>query len=156
KAVDTRADIWAFGCILFEMLTGTRAFKSDDVTDTIVAVVSQAPDWQALPAAASAVRPLLERCLRKDPKRRLQAIGDARIQIEELIGGTSEDVGAHRNAADARPRRALPVGIAAFAGGAVLATMVTWALTRPAPPPPLAALRFEIVPAPPQSSGVKG
>src|SRR5207342_3526277 len=83
KPVDKLADIWAFGCVLFEMLGGVRAFTGDDVTETIVAVVSKEPDWQLLPATAAAVRPLLARCLRKDPKQRLQAIGDARIQIEE-------------------------------------------------------------------------
>jgi len=72
RAVDRRADIWAFGCVLFEMLAGTRVFQSDDVTDTIVAVVSKDPDWRALPAGATGVRPLLARCLQKEPKRRLQ------------------------------------------------------------------------------------
>ena len=92
RVVDTRADIWAFGCVLYEMVTGIRAFKSDDVTDTIVAVVSKEPDWQALPATAIGLRPLLARCLKKDVKQRLQAIGDARIHVEELISGTSENV----------------------------------------------------------------
>ena len=64
KVVDKRADIWAFGCVIYEMLTGGRAFRGDDVTDTIVAVVSKEPDWQAVPAAASDMRPLLGRCLR--------------------------------------------------------------------------------------------
>jgi serine/threonine protein kinase/Tol biopolymer transport system component len=84
KVVDTRADIWAFGCVLYEMVTGARAFKSDDVTDTIVAILSREPDWQKIPVTASAVRPLLVRCLKKDPKQRLQAIGDARIEIDEI------------------------------------------------------------------------
>ena len=104
KLVDKRADIWAFGCVLFEMLTGTRAFRGDDVTDTIVAVVSKEPDWPALPAAASGARPLLARCLKKDRTQRLQAIGDARIQIDELMSGSSDEaIGAPRRRGDAIP-----------------------------------------------------
>ena len=109
KAVDKRADIWAFGCVLFEMLTGTRAFRGDDVTDTIVAVVSKEPDWQALPAAASAVRPLLARCLKKERKQRLQAIGDARIEIEELVSGRASDAAAIHAQAGSPSRRVAPV-----------------------------------------------
>ena len=85
RPVDRRADIWAFGCVLFEMLAGRRVFEGNDVTDIIVAILSKEPDWERLPASAVAIRPLLSRCLRKDPKQRLQAIGDARIQIEELL-----------------------------------------------------------------------
>ena len=84
QAVDRRADVWAFGAVLYEMLTGRRAFKGEDITDTIVAVVSKEPDWGALPAAVPAgLRRLLTRCLKKDAKARLQAIGDARILIED-------------------------------------------------------------------------
>jgi Tol biopolymer transport system component len=84
KAVDRRADIWAFGAVLFEMLAGTRAFKGDDVTDTIVSVVSKEPDWTALPANVSAeVGRLLVRCLKKDPKTRMRDIGEARLAIDD-------------------------------------------------------------------------
>src|SRR5262245_23898024 len=71
KPVDRRADIWAFGCVLFEMLTGRRAFEGEDVTDTIAAVVSKEPDWSRLPASTPAsVQLLLRRCLAKNPKQR--------------------------------------------------------------------------------------
>jgi tRNA A-37 threonylcarbamoyl transferase component Bud32 len=156
KVVDRRADIWAFGCVLFEMLTGTRAFKADDVTDTIVAVVSKEPDWQGLPTAASGVRPLLARCLRKDPKQRLQAIGDARIRLEELISGVSDDVAATRAPAATSSRRVATVAIAALAVGAVVATGLTWVVTRPEPHAPLLTSRFEIVPPPAQSLAIQG
>ena len=149
RAVDKRADIWAFGCVLFEMLTGSRAFQGDDITDTIVAVVSKEPEWKALPASASGVRSLLGRCLKKDRRQRLQAIGDARIQIDELISGTSEDVLATRAAIPSR--RATPGAIAALAVGAAIAAVATWALTKPAPPAPQQLSRFEIVPPPAQS-----
>ena len=125
KAVDKRADIWAFGCVLFEMLTGTRAFQGDDITDTIVAVVSKEPDWKALPASASDVRPLLVRCLKKDRRQRLQSIGDARIQIEELISGTLRRRGGDpRGLRRCRPAGATPGLIAALAVVAAIAALV--------------------------------
>ena len=84
KTVDKRADIWAFGAVLFEMLTGRRAFVGEDITDTIVSVISKEPDWSALPPATSAsARSLLRRCLEKDPKRRMRDIGDARWELDE-------------------------------------------------------------------------
>ena len=86
KAVDRRADIWAFGCVLFEMLTGARAFPGDDVTDTIVSVVSKEPDWSALPSSVPAgIRRLLRRSLEKDPKRRLDSAAGARIEIDDAL-----------------------------------------------------------------------
>jgi serine/threonine-protein kinase len=91
KAVDRRADIWAFGCVLFEMLTGRRAFDGDDVSTTLAAVLKTEPDWKMLPPAApAALRRLLVRCLKKDPRDRLQAIGDARAEIAEMLSGVTE------------------------------------------------------------------
>jgi serine/threonine protein kinase len=82
KAVDKRADIWAFGCVLFEMLTGARPFAGDETTDVVVAILSKEPDWSRLPASTSRrVRELLERCLAKDPRQRLRDIGDVRLEI---------------------------------------------------------------------------
>ncbi len=84
KPVDKRSDIWAFGCVLYEALTGRRAFAGETVTDIIAAVVKNDPDWSALPAHTPAhIRTLLVRCLQKDPRRRLRDIGDARLEIEE-------------------------------------------------------------------------
>ena len=81
KAVDRRTDIWAFGCVLFEMLTGTRAFPGDDATDTMIAVCSKDPDWSALPTTVpSGIRRLLRRALDKDPKRRLDSAAGTRIE----------------------------------------------------------------------------
>ncbi len=84
KAVDRRADIWAFGCVLFEMLSGGRPFDGDNMTDVLSAIVSREPDWARLPAATPAVlRGLLVRCLEKDPRRRLRDIGEARLVLEQ-------------------------------------------------------------------------
>jgi hypothetical protein len=86
RSVDRRADIWAFGCVLFEMLSGRRAFAGADVSDTLAAVLRSAPEWEALPA--STPRPiarLLRRCLEKTPEKRLRDIGDARLELEEAL-----------------------------------------------------------------------
>jgi len=80
KPVDKRADIWAFGVVLYEMLTGRQAFPGDTITDVLAAVVTKEPDWDRVPVK---VRRLLQACLQKDPKQRLQAIGDWRLLIED-------------------------------------------------------------------------
>jgi serine/threonine protein kinase/Tol biopolymer transport system component len=83
KAVDKRADIWAFGCILYECLTGLRAFSGETITETLAAILKGEPDWQVLPGTVPAkVNDLLRRCLQKDPKERLHDIADARLEIE--------------------------------------------------------------------------
>jgi Tol biopolymer transport system component len=93
KPVDRRADIWAFGCVLYEMLTGKKAFSGDTVTDTLAAVITKEPDWSRLPAGTPVrVRVLLQRCLQKDPKLRLRDIGDARISLDEVLSGAPETV----------------------------------------------------------------
>jgi serine/threonine protein kinase len=89
KSVDRRADIWAFGSVLYEMLTGKQVFSGEDTSHTMAAVIMKDPDWSPLPASTSAaIRKLLMRCLMKDPKQRLQAIGEARITLEAAWGGS--------------------------------------------------------------------
>src|SRR5215469_8330588 len=84
KPVDRRADIWAFGAVFYEMLTGRRPFDGETVTDVIAAVVNREPDWSALPSSTPVhIRRLIERCLRKDARTRLRDIGEARIAIDE-------------------------------------------------------------------------
>ena len=90
KSADRRADIWSFGVVLYEMLTGQQAFGGETVSDSLASVIKDAPDFTKLPAQTPArVRELLQRCLQKDPKQRLQAIGDARITLDETISGSS-------------------------------------------------------------------
>jgi eukaryotic-like serine/threonine-protein kinase len=86
KPVDKRTDIWAFGCLLFEMLTGRRAFMGEDVSETLATVLKGEPDWTALPTTTPpAIRSLLRRCLQRAPDRRLRDISDARFQIEDAL-----------------------------------------------------------------------
>ena len=86
KAVDKRTDIGAFGCVLYELLTGKQAFDGEDITEILAAVVKTEPDWEALPAATPMeIRDLLRRCLQKDKTLRLRDAGDARIEIHEAV-----------------------------------------------------------------------
>ena len=126
KLVDRRADIWAFGCVLFEMLTGRRAFPGESVTDTLARVIEREPDWALLPPTTPTyVRGVLERCLRKDPGRRLRDMGDARMALEE--GGPAAPAAAANRRGTFRWH--LPAGLLA----ALLAgTALGW-LARPAP-----------------------
>jgi Tol biopolymer transport system component len=90
RPVDKRADVWAFGVVLFEMLTGKRLFQGETVSDTLAAVLREPVDFAQLPPSTPpSVRVLLERCLERDPKQRLQAIGESRIALERTIAGSS-------------------------------------------------------------------
>jgi eukaryotic-like serine/threonine-protein kinase len=85
KLVDKRTDVWALGCVLFEMLAGKRAFEGETVTDVLAAVLMKEPDWAALPEQTpAAVRKILRRCLQRDARLRLHDIADARLDLEEL------------------------------------------------------------------------
>ena len=110
KPVDKRADVWAFGCVLYEMLSGRRAFEGETISDTLAAVLKTEPDWEALPAETPApLRGLLRRCLAKDLKQRLRDVGDARPE-----GGAADPGPAIRQAnsprAVPRPLRVRPIG----------------------------------------------
>ncbi len=129
--VDTRADIWAFGVIVFEMLTGTRLFAGDTVSDTLASVLREEIPWHALtPATPPALRRVLERCLQKDPRRRLRDIGDARSDIEEAIAWKDLVTLPTTAVVAVRPVRRL-LWIVAVAAMAALVTLSVWALTRP-------------------------
>jgi eukaryotic-like serine/threonine-protein kinase len=140
--VDRRADIWAFGAILFEMLTGRRAFEGDTVSDTLASVLRAPIEFDQLPPATpAAVTRLLRRCLERDPRKRLRDIGEARIALE-AIGSEPEVVAAPVPAVVPPPKRAaLPWAVAALAvlAAAVLAGVIA---TRKAPEERVA--RFDV------------
>ena len=92
KVVDTRADIWAFGVVLYEMLTGRRAFEGEDVSSILAAVIQSGPRWDGVPAS---VRRLLESCLDKDPKKRLRDIGDAWKLLDDAAGSPHTNADRH-------------------------------------------------------------
>ncbi len=125
RAVDRRADIWSFGVVLYEMLSGQRAFKGEDTTDTIAAVVNKEPDWAALPANTPApIRKLLRRCLEKDRQRRLTDAGVARLEIEEALASPlAIESAVTASARSSTPRRRLAwfVATAAVLAAAALA-----------------------------------
>ncbi|CAN5688496.1 hypothetical protein BH24ACI5_BH24ACI5_11520 [soil metagenome] len=123
KAVDKRADIWAFGVVFYEMLTGRGAFRGDDISDVLASVLTREPDWALLPATTpSAVRRLLARCLERDPRRRLRDIGDVQLELEEAaqpqLDARSEGTRSERM------RSWLP-----WAATAVAGAVAVWALS---------------------------
>ena len=126
KEVDRRADIWAFGCVLYEMLTGEMAFRGESATDTLAAVIKEEPDWSQLPAGTPLrVRVLLQRCLQKDSKQRLQAIGDARISLDEVLSGVPDAALAGAPPVTIpRWRRALPWALGGVATVAALVLLL--------------------------------
>jgi serine/threonine protein kinase len=140
READKRSDIWAFGCVLYEMLTGKRAFEGEDVSDTLAAVLRADPQWAELPPETPrTIKRLLQRCLQKDPKRRLQHIGDARLELDE-----PDDRAETQLAAERRPRRIWPF-VVATAAVAAIAGLTGWMLVpRTAP----AQVRRYTVPIP--------
>ncbi|HXG70117.1 MAG TPA: protein kinase, partial [Gemmatimonadaceae bacterium] len=142
RVVDRRADIWAFGVVLFEMLTGKRAFEGDDISITLASVLKDDLDWPSLPSdLPRSVRRLLRRCLEKDPKKRLSAIGDARLELDEAVAAPVEERAAAPQAPVAvtpRWQRLAPWLIAAAAIAAAAAVLIAWAPWRtPGAPAPV-------------------
>ena len=133
RTVDRRADIWAFGAVLYEMVTGRRAFDGDDATEVIAHVITREPDWSALPQMTPpAMRRLLRRCLEKDPARRLHHIADARLELDEASDAHGRP--APEISTPVRKKSGRPIGAAVAA--AVLAAIAAFMLgTRWRPPP---------------------
>ena len=148
EALDKRADIWAFGCVLFEMLAGRRLFEGRTVSDTLASVLARDPDLDALPTdIPHAARRLLRRCLEKEPKQRLRDIAEGILQLDEGLAGETPEgadatVAVKASAQRVSGRWTLPwvvgVGLAAGLVGAVAA----WSLTRPGLP---SVVRFELL-----------
>ena len=140
-SVDARTDVWAFGCVLFEMLTGRRAFAGDHASDILAAVLRAEPDWTALPPdTPPAARRLLRRCLEKDPRRRVHDIADARIELDDELTGAGEPVTPAGSAppvggrAEARARMRERIAWV-LAGVSVIALALAWGPWRQAPAP---------------------
>jgi serine/threonine-protein kinase len=129
KPVDRRADIWAFGIVLLEMLTGRRVYTGETVSETLAAVIMKEPDLSALPRATpAAVRTLLRRCIDRDPRQRLRDIGEARIALE---AAPSKEPSSPPPAATARRVVVLAWSAAILAGAVLALGFVLWRVTRP-------------------------
>jgi serine/threonine protein kinase/Tol biopolymer transport system component len=148
KPVDRRTDIWAFGCVMFEMLTGARAFPGQDVADVLARVIEREPDFKRLPSTTpSAVRRLLRRSLEKDHRKRLSDIADARLEIDEAIAEPDAPIATRTG------ERWRVVTVASLLAAVTLSGLVALYFSRGAPE--LAISRFEIVtPSPTFDSAV--
>jgi Tol biopolymer transport system component len=149
-ALDKRTDIWAFGCVLYELLTGRMAFPGKTISDTIAAILERDPDWSALPPQTPAgLRRLARRCLEKDPDRRLHDIADARLEIEDAASPASADA----SIAPARGRNrtwiawTTVMAVAALGAGAA-------AIVALRPPPAVPEARLEINTAPTRDASI--
>ena len=152
RSVDKRADIWAFGCVLFEMLTGHRPFEGSDVSEVLAGVIKGEPAWETLPASTPpSMRAVLRRCLEKDPALRLRDCGDVRLALDGAFDTTAPAVVA-------RPTRLWLMTAAAVVAAAAIGAGVVW-FTRPEPPagrpvrfqvaaPPATTLGFPFVVSP--------
>ncbi len=159
KPVDKVADVWAFGVVLYEMLTGRRAFEADDVSTTIARVIEREPNWDALPAHTPlSIRQLLRRCVEKDRRRRLRDIGEARIAIEDhltrgAVSSSERDVSPRVF----RSRRSMVgIGAAMFLAGAIVAIIAAVVWRREPPASGAQAAQFTIVPPLSQSMSING
>ncbi len=139
QAVDKRTDIWAFGCVLYEMLTRQVAFSGETISDTIAAVLEREPSWAALPAATPPnIRRLLQRCLEKDPRRRWRDIGDVRIELDDAEVMQVPRDGVEHRVSRGRERAAWAALVLVTAAAA---TLVTPALREADAPP---EVRFDV------------
>ena len=133
RPVDKRTDVWAFGCVLYEILTGKRTFDGDDVSDTLATILKSEPDWSALPSdLPQPIRSLLRRCLEKDRNKRMADISTAAFVIDEQADFTNPAKTAAPVGQSSRLRIGVPV--AAALGAAALTAAIAMLWTRPGPP----------------------
>ncbi len=146
RPVDKRTDIWAFGCVLYEMLTGQLAFGGEDVAETLARVIANDTDLDSLPAAVSpAVQRTLELCLQKDVRKRVRDIGDVKLAIEGAFETGAHAAAEDQHSATASDRRWLPFALAAFAAGAAISGIAVFGLATPdAPAPRIERLTLDI------------
>ncbi len=137
KVLDRRTDIWSFGCVLYEMLTGKQLFGGETATDTIAKILEREPDWGALPAQTpEIVRELLRRCLEKDPRKRLRDVGDARLELDEAIAARDPKTRAAAPVAAPATARRGPQPLVYVTAVALLAALaMAWLLATNRPPP---------------------
>ena len=147
KVIDKRVDVWAFGVVLFEMLTGRKPFTGDDVSTTLARVIEREPDWDALPSNLSPVlATYLRRCLEKEPKQRVHDIADVRLAMEGAFETTVDSVSAESAAstsAGARRPSPLQLVVPTAVAGLVVGVLGTWWAMRPALPESQPATRLE-------------
>ncbi|MHC4171687.1 MAG: protein kinase domain-containing protein [Planctomycetota bacterium] len=147
KLADKRSDIWSFGCVLYEMLTGRIPFKGETISDTLANILQTEPDWQVLPQSIPAnIRSLLRHCLKKDQRRRLQHIGDAGIEIDETLSSLTVSVATVEKMRPVGLRRLMVVGLVCLMLGSILTGVVIRSMTRPRPTAPPNVIRSMIRP----------
>jgi serine/threonine protein kinase len=157
KTVDKRTDIWAFGCVLYELLTGKVAFHGEDVSDILAAVVRAEPDWSALPAnLPPSIRVLLQRCQRKDQRQRTADAATIRIEIEDALAAsaTAEPTDGAIGTG-ALGRRALELAAVFICAGCVVTGLAVWNM-KPAPARLAQPVSRVVVPLPPNESLTAG
>ena len=135
KSAGTQVDIWAFGCLMYQLLTGRVAFGGDTLADTLTSILEREPDWSRLPAKTpESIKRLMKRCVKKDPTQRLQAIGDARIEIEETIRTPSKS-GKQAAEGTTVPGWQLMVGAATMLAIGIAVGAIAMGALRPSAPP---------------------